>query len=217
VKKIIFLVLFFEMSLIGNAQIKDNKCGISVNCVYNNLLAGLAYFDMVIANNSNKKIDALEYKIICYNIYGDYLTEKKYNWHLNGGLSPGLTYSYREPTYVNTDDKIDKYSFKILRIHFTDETICDDYHDPVGDDLYFSPAFSSIIKSGLGVIRTKEPNIICHNNPNGDRLFFRKDGKFFLYEEKSKKILKGTWENDGESNFIINLENGHLIYSRVGK
>ena len=79
-------------------------------------------------NHSKKIIDNINFTVVYYNIYGDYLGNKSYTWEpglINGSaIKPNTYLTTIVPTYLKSDDNIKKYNLTPIRLHYTDDTFC---------------------------------------------------------------------------------------------
>ncbi len=103
------------------------KCGLEFKEEAIKIVGNLLYLNLKFTNRSQKSIDNIEFTANFYNIYNEFIVSKDYTWEtgiLVSPIKPNTNYSYVEPAYINDTKTVKKYTIKLKRIHYTDDTIC---------------------------------------------------------------------------------------------
>ena len=131
-KSIAFLVLFLVFNLsssfIENRVVdnKENLCGLEVADAYTQEVLGKNIgFYVKFYNNSDKTVDAIEYKVIFKNGFNEIKGSKVFTWQVGNLVGPMKPKSYLSDGSTNWIDNANKLEVKIIRVHFTDDSTCD--------------------------------------------------------------------------------------------
>ncbi len=103
------------------------KCGLEFKQEAIKIVGNLLYLNLKFTNRSKKSIDNIEFTANFYNIYNEFIVSKDYTWEtgiLVSPIKPNTNYSYIEPAYINDTKTAKKYTIKLKRVHYTDDTIC---------------------------------------------------------------------------------------------
>jgi hypothetical protein len=125
------LVLVFNLSTsfvpIKKLDKQENLCGLEVADAYTQEVLGKNIgFYVKFYNNSSKTIDAIEYKVIFKNGFNEIKGSKGFTWQAGNLVGPMKPKSYLSDGSTNWIDNANKLEVKIIRIHFTDDTTCED-------------------------------------------------------------------------------------------
>jgi membrane-associated protease RseP (regulator of RpoE activity) len=123
---------FFKEVVLQSTPSKTNekeypKCGLEFKEEAIKIVGNLLYLNLKFTNRSKKSIDNIEFTANFYNIYNEFIVSKDYTWEtgiLVSPIKPNTNYSYVEPAYINDTKTVKKYTIKLKRIHYTDDTIC---------------------------------------------------------------------------------------------
>jgi hypothetical protein len=118
----ILIVFFLSTSLINQ---KDGKCGLEVLDAYTQEIMGRNVgFYVKFKNNSKKNIDAIDYKVKYLDGFNALKGTNEYRWqagNLINDLEPGETLKDGATNWVKGSNKI---KVQIIRVHFTDGSVC---------------------------------------------------------------------------------------------
>lgn len=81
-------------------------------------------FMLQIRNNNSKTFDALEYKVIYQDGFGEKAGEKQFKWQSGNIIGPIKTGETLEDIRANWIKGANKIQVTLLRVHFTDDSIC---------------------------------------------------------------------------------------------
>ncbi len=116
------IVLFHSTSLINQ---RDGKCGLEILSSYTQEIMGKNVgFYVKFKNNSKKNIDAFDYKVKYFDGFNELKGTNEYRWqagNLIDDLEPGETLKDGATNWVKGSNKI---KVQIIRVHFTDGTVC---------------------------------------------------------------------------------------------
>jgi len=123
-------ILGISLILISSFQFKalnpENDCGLQVADAYTQEVLGKNVgFYVKFYNSSDKIIDAIEYKVIFKNGFNEIKGTKTFTWqagNLVGAMKPK---SYLSDGATNWMSDANKLEVKIIRVHFTDDSICE--------------------------------------------------------------------------------------------
>lgn len=131
-KQIAFIVLFLIINLSSSFIVNDEKdkqenlCGLEIADAYTQQVLGKNIgFYVKFYNNSNKTIDAIEYKVVFKNGFNEVKGTKTFTWQAGNLVGPMKPKSSLSDGATNWIDGANKLEVKIIRIHFTDDTTCD--------------------------------------------------------------------------------------------
>jgi hypothetical protein len=81
-------------------------------------------FMLQIRNNNPKTFDALEYKVIYQDGFGEKVGEKQFKWQSGNFIGPIKTGETLEDVRANWVKGANKIQVILQRVHFTDDSIC---------------------------------------------------------------------------------------------
>ncbi|MFM7684187.1 MAG: hypothetical protein ACKO7P_15805 [Bacteroidota bacterium] len=117
------LVIFFLVT--SMVILKDGKCGLEILDSYTQEIMGKNVgFYVKFKNNSKKNIDAFDYKVKYLDGFNELKGTNEYRWqagNLINDLEPGETLKDGATNWVKGANKI---KVQIIRVHFTDGTVC---------------------------------------------------------------------------------------------
>ena len=118
-----FLVIFYlTVSMVTS---RDGKCGLEILDSYTQEIMGKNVgFYVKFKNNSNKSVDAFDYRVKYLDGFNEVKGSKEYRWqagNLIDELEPGETLKDGATNWVKGSNKI---KVQIIRVHFTDGTVC---------------------------------------------------------------------------------------------
>jgi hypothetical protein len=110
-----------------NSTRTGNGCGLVVSESYTQELLGKNVgFYVRFTNKSGKAIDAIQYEVIYKNGFNEVKGSKEYTWqagNIVGVLKAGEDLPHGATNWISGANKID---IKIIRVHFTDDSVCTD-------------------------------------------------------------------------------------------
>ena len=109
-----------------NAQKPHREiCGLEVVEAVTQEIAGRNIgFVVKIRNNNEKTFDALEYKVIYSDGFGEKVGEKNFKWQSGNIIGPVKKDETLDDVHANWIKGANKIRVVMLRVHFTDDTIC---------------------------------------------------------------------------------------------
>jgi hypothetical protein len=126
---VLFIVFNLSSSFIKSnvSSNKENLCGLEITEAYTQEVLGKNIgFYVKFYNNSSKTIDAIEYKVIFKNGFNEIKGSKVFTWQAGNLIGPMKPKSYLSDGSTNWIDNANKLEVKIIRIHFTDDTTCEE-------------------------------------------------------------------------------------------
>lgn len=118
-------LLAFGMPILATAQQHRNICDLEVVEAVTQEIAGRNIGFMVkIRNNNEKTFDALDYKVIYRDGFGEKVGEKSFRWQSGNIIGPVKKGETLEDIHANWIKGANKISVVLLRVHFDDDTIC---------------------------------------------------------------------------------------------
>lgn len=118
----LLVIFFLGASLV---ILKDGKCGLEILDSYTQEIMGNNVgFYVKFKNNSTKSIDAFDYKVKYLDGFNELKGSKEFSWqagNLINDLEPGETLKDGATNWVKGANKI---KIQIIRVHYSDGTIC---------------------------------------------------------------------------------------------
>jgi hypothetical protein len=105
--------------------LRDGRCGLEILDSYTQEIMGKNVgFYVKFKNNSNKSVDAFDYRVKYLDGFNEVKGSKEYRWqagNLIDELEPGETLKDGATNWVKGANKI---KVQIIRVHYTDGTVC---------------------------------------------------------------------------------------------
>jgi hypothetical protein len=105
--------------------LRDGRCGLEILDSYTQEIMGKNVgFYVKFKNNSNKSVDAFDYRVKYLDGFNEVKGSKEYRWqagNLIDELEPGETLKDGATNWVKGAKKI---KVQIIRVHYTDGTVC---------------------------------------------------------------------------------------------
>lgn len=106
---------------------KYYPCGLEIKQEGNTIVGNLKYIPIEFINHSKKSIDNIDFTINYYNVYGEILDIKSEKWEtgiFTDPFKPKTKITYRLLNYISSTETAKKYTFRVNRVHYTDDNAC---------------------------------------------------------------------------------------------